>query len=248
MKKSQKTVETLSRINLDGTELEYNLKRSSRSTISIMITNTGQVIVSCPLQTPFVYIEKLLFEKERWIVQKLDEIREKPSAIIKKSFNNGDLFYYLGKPYKLKLVENNITQKPKVRFEEELMVLEISETEDKDKIKSFLKNWYKSKAGELLVERIRIYSSLIGLSPKKVAIKEQKTRWGSCSSKGNINLNWKLIMSPLPVLDYVVIHELCHMKEMNHSGNFWGLVEAVMPDYKVYRKWLKENGCNLSIE
>ena len=213
-----------------------------------MIKNTGQIFVCCPLKTPIAYIEKLLFEKERWIVQKLDEISEKPSAVIKKSFENGDLFYYLGKSYRLKFVENNIIKKPQVRFEEELMVLEISETANKDKIKSFLKNWYISKAGELLVERIRLYSSFTGLSPKKVAIKEQKTRWGSCSSKGNINLNWKLVMSPLPIVDYVVIHELCHMKEMNHSGKFWSLVEAVMPDYKVYKKWLKENGCTLSFD
>ncbi len=128
------------------------------------------------------------------------------------------------------------------------MVLEISDNPDKEKIKSVLKKWYISKARELLAERIRIYSPLIGLSPKKLAVKEQKTRWGSCSSKGNINLNWKLVMSPLPVADYVVIHELCHLKEMNHSKKFWGIVEAIMPDYKVYRKWLKENGYTLSFE
>ena len=248
MKKSQKTVETLSRINLNGKELEYNLKRSSRRTISIMIKNTGQIIVCCPIKTPLANIEKLLFEKERWIVQKLDEIKDKPTVSIEKSFENDDLFYYLGKPYRLKIVCKNITQKPEIRLEDELLILEISQTENKDKIKSFLKNWYISKAGELLVERIRIYSSVVGLSPKKVAIKEQKTRWGSCSSKGNINLNWKLVMAPLPVVDYVVIHELCHMKEMNHSGRFWGLVEAAMPDYKIYRKWLKENGSTLSFE
>ncbi len=213
-----------------------------------MIKNTGQVIVACPLKTPLAYIEKFLFEKEKWILKTLTEIQEKPARVMKKTFDNGDLFYYLGKEYKLKIVENNITKKPNVRFEEELMVLEISDNPDKEKIKSVLKKWYISKARELLAERIRIYSPLIGLSPKKLAVKEQKTRWGSCSSKGNINLNWKLVMSPLPVADYVVIHELCHLKEMNHSKKFWGIVEAIMPDYKVYRKWLKENGYTLSFE
>ncbi len=248
MNKSQRSVETLSRINLNGKELEYTLKRSSRRTISIRIKNTGQIIVGCPLKTPFTYIEKLLSEKERWIVQKLEEIRVKSPAVIEKSFESGDLFYYLGKSYRLKIVEKSITKKADLHFEDELMVLEISRADDKDKIKSSLKSWYISKAAELLVERIRIYSSVVGVSPKKVTVKEQKTRWGSCSSKGNINLNWKLVMSPLSVVDYVVIHELCHMKEMNHSGRFWELVEAVMPEYKVYRKWLKENGCTLSFE
>ncbi len=248
MKNLEKTVESLSRIKLGGKELEYSIRRSSRRTISIMIKNTGQIVVACPLKTPFAYIEKLLLEKEGWILQKLAEIREKPITVREKSFENGEVFYYLGLPYKLKIVANNITPKPKVNIEAELIVLEVSETADKNKIKSFLKSWYISKARELLEQRIRLYSSEIGVFPKRTAIKEQKTRWGSCSTKGNINLNWKLIMSPLKVIDYVVIHELCHMKEMNHSKKFWQHVQSIMPDYEVYKKWLKDNGYTLAFE
>ncbi len=248
MKKSQKAVETFSRISLNGKEIEYNLKRSSRRTISIMIKNTGQIIVGCPLKTPFAYIEKLLLEKEKWIVQKLAETKEKQTTVREKSFASGDVFYYLGHPYKLKIVENNKTQKPKVHFEEEQIIIEMSDIEDTEKIKTLLKNWYISKARAIMEQRIRLYSTDVGVSPKKVVIREQKTRWGSCSTKGNINLNWKLVMSPLPILDYVVIHELCHMKEMNHSENFWKNVQSIMPDYKVYRKWLKDNGYTLSFE
>ena len=213
-----------------------------------MIKNTGQIIVCCPLKTPFAYIEKLLLEKEKWIVQKLAEIREKQVTVREKSFASGDVFYYLGHPYKFKIIENNTTKKPKVHFEEDQIIIEVSDIEDTEKIKTLLKNWYISKARAIMEQRIRLYSTDVGVSPKKVVIREQKTRWGSCSSKGNINLNWKLIMSPLPVLDYVVIHELCHMKEMNHSDNFWKNVQSIMPDYKVYRKWLKDNGYTLSFE
>lgn len=248
MKNSNKIVENLSRIKLGGKELEYNLKRTGRRTISIMIKNTGQIIVACPIKTPLAYIEKLLYEKEGWIVQKLAEIREKPVAGIEKSFDNGEVFYYLGRPYNLKIVENSITKKPKVIFEEKRMVLEIPGIADRDNIKSFLKGWYISKARELLEQRISLYSPAVEVSPKRVAIRGQKTRWGSCSTKGNINLNWKLIMSPLKVIDYVVIHELCHMREMNHSEKFWKNVQSIMPDYKVYKKWLKDNGYTLTFE
>lgn len=244
MKNLKEIIETGYRINLNGKELDYSLKRSSRKTISIIIKNTGQIIVACPLETPLTYIEKVLIRKAGWIVKKLAEIRENPIPVLEKSFDNGDVFYYLGEPYKLKIVRD---VGPEICLKDGLMILQIPEAPDRIKIKSFLKHWYISKATELLEQRIKIYSLSIGVSPKKLAVREQKTRWGSCSTKGNINLNWKLIMSPLQVIDYVVVHELCHMKEMNHSRKFWELVECIMPDYKVYKKWLKDNGYTLML-
>lgn len=103
----------------------------------------------------------------------------------------------------------------------------------------------KRKAVQYLPERCRLYSSILGVSYKRISIRCQRTRWGSCSAKGNLNFNILLMLTPLEVIDYVVIHELCHRKQMNHSKAFWGLVESVMPDYKVHRQWLKENGNRL---
>ncbi len=118
---------------------------------------------------------------------------------------------------------------------------------DQNKIKKALKLWYVNQFKSLIEQRIRKYADIIGVFPKRIAVREQKTRWGSCSAKGNINLNWKLIMAPVDVLDYVLVHELCHLKELNHSKKYWQLVESIVPQYKVYRKWLKENGDRLSI-
>ena len=94
-------------------------------------------------------------------------------------------------------------------------------------------------------ERLDYYAPRIGRVPGRIAIREQKSRWGSCSSKGNLNFNWKLIMAPPEVLDYVVVHELCHLYEFNHSPRFWALVAAQMPDYEVWKKWLKTHGEDL---
>ena len=94
-------------------------------------------------------------------------------------------------------------------------------------------------------ERLDYYGPRIGRAPGRVAIREQKSRWGSCSRKGNLNFNWKLIMAPPQALDYVVVHELCHLHEFNHSPRFWALVAAQMPDYEVWKKWLKTHGEDL---
>src|SRR5690606_2555985 len=112
-------------------------------------------------------------------------------------------------------------------------------------VKETLILWYKKRFSDIAYERIKKYSSQIGSSPNKVAVKEQKTRWGSCSSKGNINLNWRLAMAPISIIDYVIVHELCHLKVMNHSKEFWKQVELILPDYIERREWLKVNGSKL---
>ena len=94
----------------------------------------------------------------------------------------------------------------------------------------------------MLAEKTAHFAKEMGVTYGRITIREQKTRWGSCSSAGNLNYNWKLVLMPERVMDYVVIHELAHRKEMNHSRNFWKVVEEAMPDYRKYKAWLKENG------
>lgn len=110
-----------------------------------------------------------------------------------------------------------------------------------------LEKRYRQAAKEYIPKRVEYYAGQLGVSYGRIRIAEQKTRWGSCSGKGTLSFNWKLMLAPPKVLDYVVVHELCHLKEMNHSPRFWKLVEEIMPDYKEYRKWLKENGNTLQL-
>lgn len=106
---------------------------------------------------------------------------------------------------------------------------------------------YRQAAKEYIPKRVAYYAELLDVTYATISIRDQKTRWGSCSSKGNLSFSWRLILAPPKVLDYVVVHELCHRKEMNHSPRFWALVESIIPDYKIHRKWLKENGEKLTI-
>lgn len=108
-----------------------------------------------------------------------------------------------------------------------------------------LEGRYRQAAREYFAARVAHYEPIIGVTHGSIAIRDQKTRWGSCSAKGNLNFNWRLMLAPPRILDYVVVHELCHRKEMNHSKAFWNAVETVLPDYRECRKWLKENGKTL---
>lgn len=117
--------------------------------------------------------------------------------------------------------------------------------DEREKLTEEEQKLYIKEARKLFTERTNHYAPIVGVTYNRIAIKSQKTRWGSCSSKGNLNFNYLLYFAPLEILDYVVVHELCHRKEMNHSKAFWALVEKVIPDYKERRKWLREHGKEL---
>lgn len=248
MKNFKRSAETASSIVLENRRLEYLLKRSSRKTISISVKRDGQVTVSCPLKVSQDYINQLLIKKAGWIFTKVDEVGKNTAGAPVRTFSEGDILYFLGNAFKLKIIISNSVKKSEVRLEQDFFVLETPEIPDREAVKTAIRNWYIAQARKLLEERIRIYSKNMGVNPKKLSIREQRTRWGSCSTKGNLNMNWRLVMAPLEVLDYVVVHELSHLIEMNHSQNFWRIVEGVTPGYKVYRKWLKDNGSKLSVE
>lgn len=104
---------------------------------------------------------------------------------------------------------------------------------------------YRAQAADIFARKAAYYAARMGVTFNRITIRDQKTRWGSCSSKGNLNFNWRLVLAPVPVLDYVVIHELAHRREMNHSSRFWDIVGEIMPDYQIHRRWLREHGGSL---
>ena len=117
----------------------------------------------------------------------------------------------------------------------------------KDAATLALEKRYRDAAKEYIPKRVEYYHSFTGGSYEKITIRDQKTRWGSCSSKGTLSFNYRLMLAPPRVLDYVVVHELCHLTHMNHSANFWNMVASILPEYKEYRKWLKDNGHTLHV-
>ena len=163
---------------------------------------------------------------------------------MEKRFQDGSVFYYLGEPLKLSIKKSEgetVWQR-----DGQLLIDQTAATPQKRKEQ--LEKWYRIRAKENIESRVKVFAAKIGESPNKVTIKAQKTRWGSCSSLGNLNFNWRLIMMPQKIIDYVVVHELCHLKEMNHSSAFWNRVEEIIPDYRNRRKWLKNNAWKVEWE
>jgi len=237
-------------IEYKDTRIFYSLTKSKRKTIGIKIDMNGEVKVSVPLRLSKKQIEEAIRGKADWIINKVNIIREMNSNIIPRKFVSGEKLLCLGKEYTLKVVDRDITR-PKVCMQDDTISVYISAglsgESRKQTVKEALIKWYRQYFSEVVNDRIEKYSLMMNAVPCKVFIKDQKTRWGSCSVKGNINLNWRLIMAPVDIIDYVVVHELCHLKIMNHSKDFWLLVESVLPCYKEKRKWLKTYGYRLAI-
>ena len=134
-----------------------------------------------------------------------------------------------------------------MQLNEDALKLSLPEPECEEKVRAALRQTLSEYALKRIRERLDVYQPRIGGEYGRVTIREQRTRWGSCSSKHNLNFNWKLIQAPPEALDYVVIHELCHLREFNHSPRFWRLVEAQMPEYEAWKKWLKQHGAELGV-
>ncbi len=212
--------------------------RSKRKTIALVVSADATVVVRAPMTATLEYIKNLVFKKRLWINEKKKQVLENGGPVKSKEFVNGERFFYLGETYKLK-IENCKT----VKLTDCLCFPEKYLNDGRAK----MIEWYKQKALEKIVERVNWYSQNTGWKFKSISITNAERRWGSCGPSGSINFSWKLIMAPLNVIDYVVVHEMAHIIEKNHSVRFWNKVKTVLPDYKQRRKWFKENEKNLGL-
>ncbi len=214
--------------------------RSKRKNIALVISVDATLVVRAPMWTPLSYIEKLVEEKFVWIERKMREFEKRPKAE-RKTFFEGEEFLYLGKKHKLALTSG---LKIEITDDFELLFPRVFLW----RAKARMHDWYKKQAKEKIGERTKIIASKLNLKYSTLKISNAKTNWGSCGPKNSLNFNWRLIMAPERVVDYVIIHELMHILEKNHSAKFWNKVAAVMPEYKQARKWLRENSKVLTLE
>ena len=208
------------------------LVRSRRRTVGLEITQDAKLVIRAPIHAPLEYIQNILLKKQNWILEKQAFIQERKDRYLPKKFINGESFYYLGRSYRLNLVEADA-----IKLTDHL---EFPKTMGPD-ARDHLIQWYRSAAYEKIKERVDQYSRMTGLSYSGIKISGAKKRLGSCSAKGNLNFTWRLVMAPLEIVDYVVAHELVHLEEKNHSQKFWNRLKAILPDYKKRREFLKFN-------
>ncbi len=157
---------------------------------------------------------------------------------------NGDVLYYLGEKRVLTVIREQRTR-AKIKSVMDRILMWIPYEADYKYKREQLEKWYRKEALAVISEKALEYAKALSVHFESIRIKDQRSRWGSCSSKGNLNFNWRIVMAPEPVCDYVIIHELCHLVFMDHSINFWNLVKSICPEYQQYKKWLKENGKRL---
>lgn len=220
--------------------IEYNVIYSKRKTLEISIKRPGLVTVRAPQYVSKSQIEKNLIKKEKWLIEKLDFLSGSNNIPLKKNYVSGECFMYLGKNYILDLVINESLKKPEIKLTQNNLIIKAN-TRDEEIIRQYIEAWYKEMAKHVIEERVSFYSKYFNKKVNSVKIKAQKTRWGSCNYKNDLFFNYKLIMSPLPVLDYVVVHEMCHMEHKHHQKSFWDNVASIIPDYSDKREWLKNN-------
>jgi predicted metal-dependent hydrolase len=218
------------------------LSKKRKKTISLHIKEDGKILVYAPCGTSKSEIEKFVLSKQSWVSEKLSE-KEKAVKPAEKHFQPGEEFLYLGELYPLE-IENGLHQGPPLKLSFGRFILSQNCIKG---AKDFFIQWYKKEAKAKITERIDYYSYRLHLFPKGAKITSARYRWGSCSRDNRLSFSWRIIMAPLNVIDYVLIHELVHIREKNHSKSFWNYVESFIPDYKKHRLWLKENGHSLRL-
>ena len=239
--------------------LQVHIIRSKRKTLSMSVNKDGSVSVKAPRLFPTdKEIADFVEKKMDWIIKQRNIQQNREDMRLVRRFETDYSFPYLGEEC---LIEMQKAKKNQFSYEDGKIIIrtpyyddlltDYDAAENKgliEKLQSDLKKWYKKQAYAYISKRGEYYQNIVGVTVTDVSIKSRKSQWGSCDSNGNLTFSWRLVMARPEAIDYVVIHELCHRKHMDHSRDFWNQVQKYMPDFKLQKQWLEENSVNLNIE
>jgi len=211
---------------------------SRRKSIAIIIQRDGKLVVRAPLRLSKAHIQDFILSKKDWILAQQAKAASQQAPV--HAFISGENFLFLGKTIPLEITDNSLRPLTldscfRLRRSDQPQAREI-----------FIK-WYKQQARQVFTNRVQFFAQQYAFNYSKIRLSSARTRWGSCNSKGSLSFTWRLVMAPMEIIDYVVIHELVHLKIQNHSSIFWKKVQEYLPDYKKRRAWLKEHGSLLNL-
>jgi len=229
------------RLKTSNSLIEYTLKRSERKTIGISVERDGRVVVSAPTIVTEETVAKHVHTKRLWIWEKQAIKKHQKCEAPNKQFVAGESFEYLGRRYRMKLID---TQDKPLKMHEGWFCLN---REDQIKAKKSFIAWYSTHLEEKINERLKHVFGFKKENLPTIRVIDLGYRWGSCSKEGILNFNWKIAMAPLSIIDYVIAHELTHLQEHSHSERFWKELGKIMPGYQKKKEWLKNNGMTLSL-
>lgn len=221
-------------------DIQYSLTQTDRKTVSIHVEPDGNITVRAPRNIDLEKVDSIVELKLGWIYKAISEVEELNRKRVYRRLVDGEGYLYMGKTYRLR-IEKNLD----VPFSLTQGYFELEESQI-ESAKDLFINFYKEKGKEHITRRVEYFGKKIGVEPKNIRVMKLRNRWGS-QSKTGLNFHWKIMLAPMTVIDYIIVHELAHLRRKDHSPQFWKIVESVIPDYDEKRSWLRSNGANLDI-
>lgn len=234
--------------------LDVKVVYRKRKNISIRIIPKNTIEIISPKSVSISFLKKVLEEKSAWIMNTLDKFENLDERFKDRKYVNGEIFYYLGSEYELTIIEDKNMQNKRnysfIEIKEDKLIISTNNS-DSEFIKNKLKKWYKIESEKIVIKRLEALKKekplMNKLEPNTIKIKEQKKRWGTCTSKKDIYINSRISMARIDVIDYILVHEFSHLVHMNHSKDFYNFVLQILPDFKKSEKWLKDNSYKLTL-
>jgi predicted metal-dependent hydrolase len=234
----------MNRVKAKG--IDYQIVRSARATADIVVERDGRIIVRAPTHLPDERVEDIVEAKRYWIYKTLAEWRDLNATRVPREYRNGEGFLYLGRSYRLLLVAQQ--DEPLLlkngRF---CLRRDIVERTDTHAAQSVFRDYFTGRGMEHIHERVRYYAPKVGVAPTGLDVRELGYRWALCSASGGLAFHWKCMMAPQTIIDYIVVHELCHLHFRDHTEAFWNEVDKVIPAYRERKAWLRMSGAGLDV-
>ena len=239
-------------IQIENTVVEYNLIFSDRKkTIGLTIDRNKKLTVRAPRKLSEDDVKTNLFRKAKWIIAHLEKMDKIQEAESEKEFVSGEKFLLRGYKYSLNILKSEDDAAASLILKNGSFIATVPKHIPESYYKMYLRplfmGYFQKKAEQVINERLGMYLEYFDGTPSAVIVKDYKSKWGSCSRDNKLRFNWRIIMAKISIIDYLIVHELCHMEHKNHSKDYWKAVEAILPDYAESRRWLRINGSTLKI-
>lgn len=228
-------------------DIEYQLlPGSDRQTTDIVIERNGSITVRPPRRLTPEQVDETVLSKRMWIYRNLAEWRDLNATRVTREWVSGESFLYLGSSYRLQLVREQ-DEPLKLKDGRFCLLRSVVEADGDEAAQRAFESFYKEKGLARLSKRVAFFSPRVGVTPGAIHIKDIGYRWASCLKNGDLHFHWKCLMAPLTIIDYMVVHELCHLHHRDHSDAFWNEIDKVLPDYRKRKEWLRVRGAELDL-